>query len=318
MKTSTSLLTYLTRFNLRVGFLNPLLAAFLLLMWSPGDVVGQSTTKQAPDCQVFFSFTASGSTSALANYGTGGPQGPALCTTWTLGYASTGFTGLTLAVQSAPAGTAVAPGTWVTYAGTVSTGSNPNTSTVGAQTTLSNGVVGIPWVRVTLSGTTGAGQVFGLLQGWNSGNAGGGGGGSGGSGCVGTIGTPCVVAGETPGGVAAVVETDVNGRLLQGAYALNAPLSVSTSGLTRIITHSGTTTTTIAHLSISFTGATDFQIEYGTGTNCGTGTTALSGLYKTTLAVALDVPFFVPSGQDVCVNLGTAVTGGGLVVYAQP
>jgi hypothetical protein len=44
----------------------------------------------------------------------------------------------------------------------------------------------------------------------------------------------------------------------------------------------------------------------------------LTGNYQTVLAVALDKAFFVPSGQDVCVNLSATVTGGGLVVYSQP
>ena len=302
----------------------PLLPLSLLLCLAlpvllPEKLEGQTATAQAPNCQLFFSFTGAGSTSAISNYGAGSVSGPQLCTFWTLAYANIGFSGLTLTVQSAPAGVASnVPGTWGTYGGTVVTGSNPNTSTTGAQTTLSNGVVSIPWVRVTLSGLTGSGTVFGILQGWTSGASGGGGGGGGSSGCVGTTMTPCVIAGVTSAGVEETVETDANGRILQGAYPTNGQIALSTSGLTQIITHSSTLTTTISHISVSFSAATNFQLEYGTGTNCGMGTTALTGNYQTILAIALDKNFFVPGGQDVCVNLGTSVTGGGLVVYSQP
>src|ERR1700722_9113217 len=133
----------------------PILAIFFLLFGSPGEVMGQTSMKQAPDCQVNFTFTANGSSAGLANYGTGSPNGPALCTNWTLAYASVGFSGLSLVVQSAPALTATTPGTWVTYAGSVSTGVNPNTTVGGAQTTFTNGTVAIPWIRVTLASSTG-------------------------------------------------------------------------------------------------------------------------------------------------------------------
>lgn len=304
----------------------------LLFSWagSPGELHAQGATPYPPDCFVFFQLTTSGTAQPNAGF----DNRFVGCTTWTLSYfnVASGFSGLTLTVQSAPAGTTIGvAGTFGTYAGTVITGVNPNTSTTGAETTFNNGTVSIPWIRVRLSATTGTGTVFGTLQGWTSGHSGSTP--SGTSGCVGTAGTPCVVDGPTASGAPPTtppvlvagqdgtnletLKTDVNGRLIKGAYPTTAALTVSASGLTRIIT-AGAGTTTIGHISLSFASSTDFQLEYGTGTNCGTGTTALSGLYKSILAIALDEPFIVPAAKDLCINLGTAVTGGGLAIYATP
>jgi len=113
------------------------------------------------------------------------------------------------------------------------------------------------------------------------------------------------------------LRTDPGGRQLQGAYPTNAAVSLSSSGLTQIIA-AGAGITTVSHLSVSLASATTFQLEYGTGSNCATGTTALSGVYQNVSAIALDVPFIVPSAKALCINLGASVTGGGIVVYAQP
>jgi hypothetical protein len=74
-----------------------------------------------------------------------------------------GFSGYSLTLQSAPAATPSTPGAFVTYAGTTATGSNPVTATGIA--TFTNGTVATPWLRVTLSGLTGSGTVYGVLQG---------------------------------------------------------------------------------------------------------------------------------------------------------
>lgn len=147
--------------------MNKYVSLFVLLLgmlFSQGKSYAQpSPTPVPPDCVIFINnMTAAGSTANFPNYFTG-------CTTWTLQYSSVGFTGLTLAFQSAPAATSTTPGAFVSYAGTVSTGINPNTSTVGAISTFSNGIVDIAWVRVNLSGLTGSGTVFGVVYGYKSG-----------------------------------------------------------------------------------------------------------------------------------------------------
>lgn len=110
---------------------------------------------------------------------------------------------------------------------------------------------------------------------------------------------------------------DPGGRLLTGAYPSTAAISLSSSGLTQIIA-AGAGITTVSHYSISFQSAVTFQLEYGTGSNCGTGTTALSGVYQNVASIAIDVAFIVPSGKALCASLGSSVTGGGIIVYAQP
>ena len=274
--------------------------------------------QQGPDCQISFYFNTSsgGTTIPLANYGPGSTNGGNLCTFWTLAYASEGFTAYTITVQNAPAATYTTPGTWVTYAGTVSTGSNPVVCSVSCnpsqgQVTLSNGTVGIPWVRVNVSGVTGTGVIFGILQGWNFGNAaGGGGGGGGGSGCAGTVATPCVTGAESSAGAAVTdFRCDQTGAI-----------TISGSGLTQIVGLSSGKAIKLCHVSLSNTASSTVQIEYGTGTNCGTGTTAVSGTYQGVLTLALDfdprdTPV-IPSGKAVCLNFGSSVTSGGLVQYA--
>jgi hypothetical protein len=307
-----------------------------ILAGSASELLDAQVTQSAPDCRRDFTFTAVANGATLANYGPGSPDGGNACTVWLLAYAvaSTGtVTSLSLDVESAPPGTTeTVPGTWVTYTGTVDVGINPNTSITGAQTQMHNAATAIPFIRVALTAlsATGTTVVYGVLMGWNEGNAGGGGGGGG---CVGTISTPCVVDGPDASGAAPThspvlvagsdgtdvrtVKTDNQGRLVPGAYPNSTPVTLTSSGLTQLIAASGATVITIGSYSISFNGTTDFQLEYGTGVNCGTGTTALTGLYKTLLTIAIDDPIQVPASQAVCANLGSAVTGGGVMMYNQ-
>ena len=96
--------------------------------------------------------------------------------------------------------------TFATWAGTVNTGINPNTSSTGATSTFSTGCASmaactIPnsWIQVLITRGTFVGTINGVLYGYRSGYPGGGGGGSS-SGCPGTVSTPCVVDGPTAAG----------------------------------------------------------------------------------------------------------------------
>lgn len=124
-----------------------------------------SQTTIKPDCAITFSFTT---TAATSNTTCGNNiQG---ITTWVLAYSSTGFSAISLVVQSAP-DVAGAPGTWSTFAGTVlttsqfpgSSGINPNTSITSANTGLAGY---FPWNRVNLTSVTGTGKVTGTLYGF--------------------------------------------------------------------------------------------------------------------------------------------------------
>jgi hypothetical protein len=294
---------------------------YLLLLLLGPICLAQTGTQ--PNCTLSFSLNSTHLTSSNFN------NTSTNCQTWTLTITSSiSVSGFTLTFKSAPAASNTAPGSFVTYAGSTVTGSNPMTA-VGTST-FSNGTTAIPWVNLTASGITGAGTIIGVLQGWNTGNAGGGGGGGGG--CT----DPCPVvgtaaAGSVPSGDPVQVAgwdgtdvrtllTDASGHLLTvgtTATTSNAAVSVSSSGLTQILAASAGKVITIYHISLGFASGVNFQLEYGTGAACGTGTTALTGVYQTVQGIALDVPFTVPVSQALCVNLGSGVAGGGLLVYTQ-
>jgi hypothetical protein len=124
-----------------------------------------------PNCTLNFTLNAAGSSSNFAN------STPA-CDKWTLTVYNIGFSGFSLTLQSAAAATTSTPSTFGTYGGTTATGSNPLTASGIA--TFTNGTVATPWMRVTLSGLTGTGVVYGVLQGSQTVISKGGGGGGGG------------------------------------------------------------------------------------------------------------------------------------------
>ena len=189
------------------------LALFIFLGKIPIPAYAQQAPP--PDCLRTFTFVGDGSgtqtTTALDNRFNG-------CQTWTLVYAATGSGSLTnITFQSAPG--AITAGSWGSYAGTVTTGINPNTSSTGAATKFSNGTVTIPWVRVLFTEGSFVGTVNGVFYGYKTGYAGSGSGG-GGSGCV-------------PSGAAGQVLID------DGAGACSSSSGVTVSGGTTVKAVSG-------------------------------------------------------------------------------
>ena len=75
------------------------------------------------DCFIPIAFTASHTTANFDNRQTD-------CRTWSFQYNSTGFSGVSITVQSAHG--ALTPSSFSPFTGTVATGINPNTSTIGA------------------------------------------------------------------------------------------------------------------------------------------------------------------------------------------
>ena len=183
---------------------------------------------------------------------------------------------------------------------------------------------------------------------------------SGGSGCPGTLVTPCVVGGSAsagaaiagkpvPGGVRdevgniqfmgsiagatpgdngrrslAVGPVLYNGATFDPSFActLSAPIAVSSSGNTEILSLTGSATIRICHISwsVSTGAAVAIKLTTGTGTNCAGATADLTGVY-TSPAVALDfgpaAALRGPVSSAICANLGTGVAVGGTVVYAK-
>src|SRR3989304_3216582 len=170
----------------------------IIALTLPGFMFGQAQP-MPPDCVVFVQLTGNGSgtgtvpTNGFNNQFWG-------CQGWTLQYQAIGTGAITgLTVQSAPLAAGGIAGTWVTYAGTVVTGINPNTSSTGAVTQFDNGTVTVPFIRVLLTEGTFVGTLTGTLYGWRSqGNPSGGGGA--GAGCP----DPCTVIGPDAGGAGAL------------------------------------------------------------------------------------------------------------------
>ena len=70
-------------------------------------------------------------------------------------------------------------------------------------------------------------------------------------------------------------------------------------------------------------GAGNIMLEYGTGTNCSTGTTALTGAYSFTAqtgisqAGGLGPLLVVPAGNALCVLTSAAVQMSGSLAYTR-
>jgi len=112
-----------------------LLLSFFLLV---AVAFAQTAQSVAPDCSFNFSFTTTGGSqpsTGYANYAASGVTGGGACTTWVVTYRGFSVVGSpSLLFQQAPAATLSTPGSFVTYAGTIITGVNPNVSATGAQT----------------------------------------------------------------------------------------------------------------------------------------------------------------------------------------
>lgn len=291
--------------------------ALLLAILTGSIGVVKAQNPPQPDCTLPINLTAAGSTGNFDNRFIG-------CDTWTLNYAVSGFTGLTITFQSATGATLATIGAFGTYTGTVVTGINPNTNTTGRITQFQNGLVITPWLRVNLSGLTGSGNVAGVVYGYKTGYTGGNGGG-GSSTCAGTVATPCVVDGPAADGAAlsgnpnlagisdgtdvrsirsasnvgdanagtgipAQAQSLFNGATWDRSIRCNNLVVIddSSMGLTTIIAASGSTKVYVCKFTITTAAAVDVQLFYGTGAACVTTSTALGGLYQQVSAVAED------------------------------
>jgi hypothetical protein len=321
-----------------------------------GSLYGQQLVRVDPDCPVNgagFAFTAGGQAGPgpsgfIDNRATG-------CSNWTLTYEQVGTGALQIELQSAPDNAGV-PGTWVTFAGgTVQQGANPSTATP-------YGIIQIqgyaPFVRVRSDSQSA--NVIGFVFGARS--AAGAGSGGAAAGCPGTAASPCDVQGlSAPGGTQtgqplpiSLVDSNNKANYLKTAQATSdgdtgfefsgaapmlfnginydreidctasAPIIVddSTMGNVQIIAASGATKIRICKLSLTAAAGVSIQLTQGTGSNCGTGTANLSGLYQNVLAIAEDYradqsQLTAAASQAVCLNLSGATRTTGTVSYAQ-
>jgi hypothetical protein len=230
-----------------------------------------------PDCLLYFVLTGAAANSASFDNRQVG------CTTWTMAYTSSVYASLILTVQDAPdvAGT---PGVWVTFAGTVMAGVNPN----GAVTQASTSLAGYyPWMRLALTKGVGAGTIRGVLYGYKERTT-----------------QAILVWGGSPSGAPAFCP-------------LSAVVTLAGIGTTQVIPLTLAQSIRICHISFALTGPSAVTLSSAPAAACA-GAVAVSGAYANVTAIALDFgvsPLTLPAGGSLCVNLAAAVNAGGIVEY---
>ena len=269
-----------------------LIAVVLLLMAGAQQAHGQSGPQQlvrvTGDCELYFNFTATGTTASYDNRVKG-------CNYWVLYTAPSGVSAISLTVQGAQDNNGVA-GTFANWTSSnVLLGTHPVVSANARNVQLwTSGSDFYPWVRINLGSMTGTGRVSGVLLGYRH--------------------TFAPVQSITSG---------TDGTTLVSAVACtnSTPFTLTTSGATQIVAASGSARIRICSISWSSTATSAQSLVSGTGSNCGTGTATQAGPYQTVQSAVLDfsalTPLVLPAGAAFCINQGTAVTTGGVVLYAQ-
>lgn len=238
----------------------------LVMLFGARPAHAQNPSVIQPNCQIGFSFTAPGRSSPFQNITPAGVATKA-CTSWTLVYSSTGFSALSIEIDSAPdagASPGVSPGSWTVWpAAQVAAGQViPSTVTTSAGVT----VFGFfPWISVNLNSATGTGTISGFLYGWQ------------------TQGSQESNTGATQiQGVTSVGSVPSTGNPIQVApNAPTKPWDCALTGLAAALTQCQAAPASgrlyITDITVDTTTATagTYLVEYGTGANCATGTTKL-------------------------------------------
>ena len=117
-----------------------------------------------PDCQFFFTLTSAGQF-LPANGSASSDNRQQGCTSWNMSYAVSGFSAVSVALQSAAdnSGTPSTFSTGFPVQQSVVSGSNPGTSAVAGFAWLTGTNA---WVNVKLVSATGTGYVKGAVYGW--------------------------------------------------------------------------------------------------------------------------------------------------------
>ncbi len=306
----------------------------------------QTFVVQDANCRIFLHFTTVNQTSptspnaGLDNRTTG-------CTTWNLAFSVSGFSSVTVALQSAPDNNGVA-GTWVTYAGSTIISTAPHAS--NPITTATEDFVWLvgynPWVRVILTAATGTGTVNGGAFGWTIPSAGASSTATQNVVIVGPLGQalmaasiPVVIASNQSAvpiaGAAAAGAVpsgnpvpegliDGSGNMIIPEYCTKkAAFTNPTTGSNQLVAVSGSTTIRVCHISFSGDTLTTAQLVTGTGAACTTPTAetgifggaggGLFGLFEDWGAN----PLITTAAKTLCLSLSAGFTGGGVVIYSQ-
>jgi hypothetical protein len=117
--------------------------------------------------------------------------------------------------------------------------------------------------------------------------------------------------------------TNSTGTVSQVQSDSSAAINVSTAATTTLVALASGKSIYVTAWDIVVAAADNVTLEYGTGTNCGTGTTALTGPYNLaangglTKGSGLGVLFKVPAGNALCIVTSAATQASGSVSYAQ-
>ena len=100
-------------------------------------------------------------------------------------------------------------------------------------------------------------------------------------------------------------------------------ISISTATTTELVALSASKSIFVTSWDIIAGGTGNFTLVYGSGTNCGTGTTSLTGAYPLTAQAGISkgtgtgVVLIVPKGKALCATTSQAVQMSGSVSYVQ-
>jgi hypothetical protein len=103
----------------------------------------------------------------------------------------------------------------------------------------------------------------------------------------------------------------------------SVPVNMSSATTTQLVALSGSTKIYVTSFDVVAGGTGNFTLEYGTGSNCGTGTTALTGAYNLTAqngvskGAGLGPVLIVPAGNALCAVDSAAAQMSGSVSYTQ-
>lgn len=100
-------------------------------------------------------------------------------------------------------------------------------------------------------------------------------------------------------------------------------INVTTATTTQLVALSAGNAIYVSHFDFMATLADNVTLEYGTGTNCATGTTPLTGAYPASANGGISAGnggatiAFVPAGNALCIVTSAATQLSGLVSYVQ-
>lgn len=257
----------------------------LFFVLAAGAVRAQPIFSQ-PDCfiQVFQS-AAVGVSGSFDNRGVG-------CVDWTVVYTSQGFAAVSLEFDSAPDSNGT-PGAFVAFAGTIVSGSNPNT-TLNQSLMQFNGY--FPWLRLNFVSKTGTGTLTAMAFGFR----------------------PIAFNTFKTNNITQIGGNNVFACTGSG-QANQALFNLSSSGNQQVIPLSGTNRILICHIDLSMASSVDLKLTQGTGSNCAASTADVTGLYKNVVTFSQDygpfAPLVIASGDAACINLSANVVGGGVVIF---